>query len=215
MIMRLSLITTQTSLLITLSLLRITQEMCLLLKTTREMRNQRRMTLMFLLQMTALLISPLLIILQMTALLLIALLLIALLLTALLLTALLLTALLQTALLRIALQLTKLQQIVPLQTIPQQMKPPPTVNPLTIRTQIFHQLTTPKQTTHHRPRTTLQALQPQIPLRTRRPNLSQSKVAQQSQNPQNFRINVYACFSKTFLIRPKLRRATMHFFDLI
>jgi len=195
MIMRLSLITTQTSLLITLSLLRITQEMCLLLKTTREMRNQRRMTLMFLLQMTALLISPLMIILQMTALL--------------------LTALLLTALLRIALQLTKLQQIVPLQTIPQQMKPPPTVNPLTIRTQIFHQLTTPKQTTHHRPRTTLQALQPQIPLRTRRPSLSQSKVAQQSQNPQNFRINVYVCFSKTFLIRPKLRRATMHFSDLI
>jgi hypothetical protein len=190
MIMRLSLITTQTSLLITLNLLRITQEMCLLLKTTREMRNQRRMTLMFLLQMTALLISPLLIILQMTALLL-------------------------TALLRIALQLTKLQQIVPLQTIPQQMKPPPTVNPLTIRTQIFHQLTTPKQTTHHRPRTTLQALQPQIPLRTRRPSLSQSKVAQQSQNPQNFRINVYVCFFKTFLIRPKLRRATMHFSELI
>jgi len=183
MIMRLSLITTQTSLLITLSLLRITQEMCLLLKTTREMRNQRRMTLMFLLQMTALLISPLLIILQMTALLL-------------------------TALLRIALQLTKLQQIVPLQTIPQQMKPPPTVNPLRTLTRIFHQLTTPKQTT-------LQALQPQIPLRTRRPSLNQSKVAQQSQNPQNFRINVYACFSKTFLIRPKLRRATMHFFDLI
>ena len=198
MIMRLSLITTQTSLLITLSLLRITQEMCLLLKTTREMRNQRRMTLMFLLQMTALLISPLLIILQMTALLLIALLL----------TALLLTALLQTALLRIALQLTKLQQIVPLQTIPQQMKPPPTVNPLRTLTRIFHQLTTPKQTT-------LQALQPQIPLRTQRPSLSQSKVAPQNQNPQNFRINVYACFSKTFLIRPKLRRATMHFFDLI
>jgi len=208
MIMRLSLITTQTSLLITLSLLRITQEMCLLLKTTREMRNQRRMTLMFLLQMTALLISPLLIILQMTALLLIALLLIALLLTALLLTALLLTALLQTALLRIALQLTKLQQIVPLQTIPQQMKPPPTVNPLRTLTRIFHQLTTPKQTT-------LQAMQPQIPLRTQRPSLSQSKVAPQNQNPQNFRINVYACFSKTFLIRPKLRRATMHFFDLI
>jgi len=203
MIMRLSLITTQTSLLITLSLLRITQEMCLLLKTTREMRNQRRMTLMFLLQMTALLISPLMIILQMTALLLIALLL-----TALLLTALLLTALLQTALLRIALQLTKLQQIVPLQTIPQQMKPPPTVNPLRTLTRIFHQLTTPKQTT-------LQAMQPQIPLRTQRPSLSQSKVAPQNQNPQNFRINVYACFSKTFLIRPKLRRATMHFFDLI
>jgi len=188
MIMRLSLITTQTSLLITLSLLRITQEMCLLLKTTREMRNQRRMTLMFLLQMTALLISPLLIILQMTALL--------------------LTALLLTALLRIALQLTKLQQIVPLQTIPQQMKPPPTVNPLRTLTRIFHQLTTPKQTT-------LQAMQPQIPLRTQRPSLSQSKVAPQNQNPQNFRINVYACFSKTFLIRPKLRRATMHFSDLI
>lgn len=138
MIMRLSLITTQTSLLTTLNLLQITQEMCLLLKATREMRNQRRMTLMF----------------------------------------------------------------------PQQMKPPPTVNPLRTLTRIFHQLTTPKQTT-------LQALQPQIPLRTRRPSLNQSKVAQQSQNPQNFRINVYACFSKTFLIRPKLRRATMHFSDLI